>query len=152
MDGFIGNLTTILGRLKNDFRIVYYDHPNRDLHILITVLLLMLILDFIRSIDMRIRLNNMDRCNTALLLSLQEKLIKNKQDIADMNIHNMENHKCLSRKLYLIHSRLKTIYVDLSPRKPRRAPRNDEEAHIEMECRNIALSRMSETDFNKVEK
>ncbi len=146
----MSNLAAFFDRFKNDFRMIYYDHPNRELYILITVLLLMLALDFIRSIDMRIRINDMDKRNTILLLSMQEKLNKNKQDIVDMNIHNMENHKCLSRKLGFMHARMKTLYVDLSLRKPRRAPRNEEEARIEMECRNDALSRMSETDFDKV--
>ena len=151
MDSLIGNLTAVFNRFKNDFRMVYYDHPNRELHILITVLLLMLVLDFIRSIDMRIRINNMDKRNTVLLLSIQEKLNKNKQDISDMNIHNMENHKCLLRNLSFMHARLKTMYVDLTPRKPRRAPRNDEEAQLEMERRQNAREKMMETEFRDVE-
>ena len=147
----MGNFTAVFDRFKNDFRMVYCNHPNRELHILITVLLLMLVLDFIRSIDMRIRINSMDKRNTVLLLSIQEKLNKNKQDIEDMNIHNMENHKCLARKLCFMHARLKTLYVDLTPRGPRRAPRNDEEAQLEIERRQNAREKMMETEFRDVE-
>ena len=111
----------------------------------------MLILDFIRSIDMRIRINGMDKRNTVLLLSIQEKLNKNKQDIADMNIHNMENHKCFLRNLGFMHARLKTIYIDLFPKKPRRAPRNDEEVQLEMERRRNAQEKMMETEFRDAE-
>lgn len=96
---------------------------------------------------MRIRMNDMDKRNTVLLLSIQEKLNKNKQDIEDMSIHNLENHKCLSRILTLMHARLKTMYVDLSPKKPRRAPRNEEEMRLEMERRKNAQEKMMETEF-----
>lgn len=147
----MGNFTAVFDRFKNDFRMVYYDHPNRELHILITVLLLMLVLDFFRSIDMRIRINSMDSRNTVLLLSIQEKLNKIRQEIEDMNIHNMENHKCLSRKLGFMHSRLKTLYFDLTPRNPKRAPRNEEEAQLEIERRQYVREKMMETEFRDVE-
>ena len=134
---------------KSILSAVFIEHPNAILHIWlssITSLLIFLVLftfqrDFGKRAEKKIKRE----------AKIQKTLDDINKKINELGLSGDLNHECVTEKLFLMHERVKDIYIDLLPKRPMRAPRNDKESNFEKFIVRSAIEMMKNTDFKNNE-
>lgn len=154
---YVNNTAQYLKELSN---MVYIEHPNAYLHVLVTMVITMVILTNLHIKSTHKRLNEMDKRHTILLLSVQKyctSLNRAVNEVLEKSDKNMQiivdnNDKTVSL-VRLAHQRVKDAYTGLfkhfDVKKLKRAPKGDTEG--ENAERNTliceAINEMIVTDF-----
>lgn len=134
---------TISCVLKDFLNVIYVEHSNSYLHVLITILFTVIILTNLHIKLIHKRLNDMNKRYTVLLLTIQQYCVSMNRAINELieldkeNTHQLlsQNEKILER-IRMMHTRVKSAYTGffrhLDITKIKRAPkRNDKGKSIQ---------------------
>lgn len=120
-------LTQYMGLANAYLRIVYIDHPNAYIHILLTVILAFLLLGFVQRNNLARKLDGIDKRDLIGLLTIQKYCCSLSRAINELTETVNENDKTTKNKLRLVHTRMKDVYTGifrhLNLNRIQRAPR-----------------------------
>lgn len=129
-----GRLAQYIGLVNDYIQIVYINHPNAYVHILLTLILAFLLSAIVQLINLARKLDGIDKRDFISLMTIQKYCCSLNRAISELTDTVNENDKTTKNKLRLVHTRLKDVYTGifrhLNIKRIRRAQRAPTHEHL----------------------